>query len=59
MVGTPFQFSEPGVTTKGNPVDYAANKRVLGGLCGKFSNVGKHAVGDHLLRGSESSGSSE
>ena len=44
MVGTPFQFLEPNLTAKGDPVDNGADKGILVGACHKFSVVVKHAV---------------
>ena len=49
MVGAPFQFLEPSVTTKGNPVDHGMDEGVLRGSCGELSKVVKHAVRDHVL----------
>jgi len=50
VVGAPLRFSEPRVTSEGDPINNGSNQRVVGCAQIEGGNVVEHAVRDHLLR---------
>lgn len=49
MVGASLQFSEPCVTSEGDPIDDGLDEGVVGCALREGGDVVEHAVQDHLL----------